>query len=277
MSTNNFFEAAYECLIESDLEQKISLVDQLQQNWEFSDFDFSPTEMVHRVPAAGRPSSPELVPPKDLPRRGLGTREGHAALIHSIAHIEFNAINLALDALYRFQNMPKAYYQDWLRVATEESYHFQMIREHLYHLGFEYGDFKAHNGLWLTTYETDHSPRIRMALVPRTLEARGLDVTPPMMKKLRAIGDKRGVEILKILLRDEIGHVEVGTRWFRYLCREEGLNPFDEFVTIVQNYFHGDLKGPFNFEARVEAGFSKEEIQWLKSIEQGFVERAETP
>lgn len=116
-----------------------------------------------------------------------------------------------------------------------------------------------------------------MALVPRTLEARGLDVTPPMMKKLRAIGDKRGVEILKILLRDEIGHVEVGTRWFRYLCREEGLNPFDEFVTIVQNYFHGDLRGPFNFEARVEAGFSKEEIQWLKSIEQGFVERAETP
>lgn len=276
MSTNNFFEAVYACLIESNLEQKISLVATLQQNWELSCFDFTPTPEIHRVPDAGRPERPELVPPKDLPRRGLGTREGHAALIHSIAHIEFNAVNLALDALYRFQNMPKSYYQDWLGVATEESYHFQMIREHLYHLGFEYGDFKAHNGLWVTTYETDHCPRVRMALVPRTLEARGLDVTVPMMKKLRAIGDKRGVEILKILLRDEIGHVEVGTRWFRYLCNVEGLNPFNEFVAIVQRYFHGDLRGPFNFEARAEAGFSEEEIRWLKSIEQGSVGRAET-
>ncbi|WP_051453393.1 ferritin-like domain-containing protein [Hydrogenovibrio kuenenii] len=269
MTEHNFFESAYACLIEKDLDRKISLVDQLQQGWEKGIYNFNPTQMIYRVSDAGRPALPELVPPKSLPKRRLGTPEGHAALIHSIAHIEFNAINLALDALYRFQTLPKAYYQDWLRVATEESYHFQMIREHLYHLGYEYGDFKAHNGLWVTTFETDHDPIVRMALVPRTLEARGLDVTPPMIKKLRAIGDKRGVEILKILLNDEIGHVEVGTRWFRYLCKEAGLNPFKEFVNIIESYFHGDLRGPFNFEARQEAGFSEEEIHWLKSIESG--------
>lgn len=265
----NFFETVYICLIETDVDAKVRLLDELQQGFEQNHYELSPTPEIHRVPDAGRPGLPELVPPKDLPRRGLGTKEGHAALIHSIAHIEFNAVNLALDALYRFQDLPQDYYRDWLRVATEESYHFQIIREHLFHLGFEYGDFKAHNGLWLTTYETDHDPLVRMALVPRTLEARGLDVTPPMIKKLRAIGDKRGVEILKILLRDEIGHVEVGTRWFRYLCTEANRNPFEEFVNIINTYFHGDLRGPFNFDARAEAGFSEEEIQWLKAIEAG--------
>lgn len=267
----NFFETVYLCLMEADVDKKIRQVDVLLQGWSDDTFSFDSTTEILRVSDAGRPDKPELVSPKALPRRRLGSQEGHAALIHSIAHIEFNAINLALDALYRFQSMPVEFYQDWLRVAAEESYHFQMIREHLYHLGFDYGDFKAHNGLWLTTYETDHDPMVRMALVPRTLEARGLDVTPPMIKKLRAIGDKRGVEILKILLRDETGHVEVGTRWFRYLCEQRQLNPFDTFVGIIQEYFHGDLRGPFNFEARKEAGFSEEELTWLKDIDRAMV------
>ncbi|MBD3775958.1 MAG: ferritin-like domain-containing protein, partial [Thiotrichales bacterium] len=198
--------------MENDLNTKVQLLSQLQEDWSQDRFDFTPTAEVIRIPDPGRPEKPQLVSPKALPKRGLGTPEGHASLMHSIAHIEFNAVNLALDAIYRFQNMPYEYYRDWLGVAGEESYHFQMVREHLNHLGYEYGDMPAHNGLWLTTYETDHDPLVRMALVPRTLEARGLDVTPPMIQKLRAIGDKRGVEILKILLRDEIGHVEVGTR-----------------------------------------------------------------
>lgn len=262
----NLFEAAYACLMEKDLAVKVQQLAQLQIDWSEDNFDFTPTETIVRVPDAGRPEKPQLVPARELPKRRLGSKEGHASLMHSIAHIEFNAVNLALDAIYRFQQMPYEYYRDWLGVAGEESYHFQMVREHLNSLGYEYGDMSAHDGLWMTTYETDHDPLIRMALVPRTLEARGLDVTPPMINKLRAIGDKRGVEILKILLRDEIGHVEVGTRWFRYLCQQRGLNPFNEFQSIIQNYFHGNLRGPFNFDARKQAGFSDDEIQWLKTL-----------
>ncbi|QKI88985.1 ferritin-like domain-containing protein [Thiomicrorhabdus xiamenensis] len=264
--SKNLFSTVLTCLQEADLNRKVKQLDQLLQDWTEDRFDITPTEEIIRIPDPGRPSKPELVSPKKLPRRGLGTTEGHAALMHSIAHIEFNAVNLALDAIYRFQEMPRQYYGDWLGVAGEESYHFQMVREHLFHLGYEYGDFPAHDGLWMTTYQTDHNPLVRMALVPRTLEARGLDVTPAMIQKLRAIGDKRGVEILKILLRDEIGHVEVGTRWFRYLCEQRGVNPFKTFQEIIEQYFHGDLRGPFNIEARREAGFSEQEIQWLESL-----------
>lgn len=262
----NLFNVVFECLVESDLDKKMQKLSQIQADWSEDNFDFTPTTEIARVPDAGRPEKPELVPPRELPRRRLGSKEGHASLMHSIAHIEFNAINLALDALYRFQTMPFEYYRDWLGVAGEEAYHFQMVREHLLTLGYEYGDMPAHDGLWMTTYETDHDILVRMALVPRTLEARGLDVTPPMINKLRTIGDKRGVEILKILLHDEVGHVEVGSRWFRYLCTERNLNPFSEFQTIVKKYFHGDLRGPFNFEARKAAGFSDEEIEWLKTL-----------
>lgn len=265
----NIFQAVYECLMESDLDKKVQQLSQLLEDLTADNFSFEKTEIIERINDPGRPLKPDLVAPKNLPKRRLGSTEGHAALMHSIAHIEFNAVNLALDAIYRFQDMPKKFYEDWLGVAGEESYHFQMIREHLMHLGFEYGDFPAHDGLWMTTYETDHDPMVRMALVPRTLEARGLDVTPPMINKLRAIGDKRGVEILKILLHDEIGHVEVGSRWFRKLCEARGLNPFVTFQEIIKNYYHGDLRGPFNYEAREQAGFCAEEIAWLKTLNGG--------
>ncbi len=267
---DSLFERTFACLMASSLDEKMALLSRLQEDWSNDRLRLKPTDTVVRVPDPGRPEKPELVPPRKLPKRRLGSREGHAALMHAIAHIEFNAVNLALDAVYRFQDMPRDYYFEWLGVACEEAYHFQIVREHLNQLGYEYGDFPAHNGLWLTTYETDHDPLVRMAMVPRTLEARGLDVTPGMMKKLRAIGDRRGVEILKILLRDEVGHVAVGTRWFRWLCAQRGLNPFTTFQAIVDEYFHGNLAGPFNYEARREAGFSEEEIEWLKSIEAGM-------
>lgn len=263
---HNLFQSVYDCLMERDIDRKMQQLSELLNLWSEQQFSFDKLDEIHRIAEPGRPEKPVLVSPKDLPRRRLGSEEGHAALMHSIAHIEFNAINLALDAVYRFQDMPEQYYGDWLGVAGEESFHFQMIREHLAHLGYEYGDFPAHNGLWQTTYETDHDPMVRMALVPRTLEARGLDVTPPMINKLRSIGDKRGVEILKILLRDEIGHVEVGTRWFRYLCEQQNLNPFQQFQHIIERYYHGDLNGPFNYEARQQAGFSDDEIAWLKTL-----------
>ena len=167
-----------------------------------------------------RPSRPQLVSPKELTRRGLGTKEGHAALIHSLCHIEFNAINLALDAVYRFRGMPESYYGDWWKVAKEEAYHFDLLRKHLSSLGYTYGDFVAHNGLWQAALDTAHDPLVRMALVPRVLEARGLDVTPGIMKRLQEMGDQRAVEILKIIHRDEIGHVAIGSRWFKFLCQQ---------------------------------------------------------
>ena len=162
---------------------------------------------------------------REVPRRSPFTPEGRAALLHAIAHIEFNAINLALDAAWRFAGMPRAYYLDWLRVAREEALHFRLLREHLRSLGHDYGDFDAHDGLWAMAEKTRDDVLARMALVPRTLEARGLDATPPMQAKLRRAGDARAVEILDIILRDEIGHVAIGNRWYRWLCARDGLDP----------------------------------------------------
>lgn len=264
----NLFESVFSCLQATELDEKMQLCQALQQNWALGVFDFTPlANPPVRIADPGRPLKPKLVNPKDLPKRRLGSPEGRIALMHAIAHIEFNAVNLALDAVYRFQTMPIAFFEDWIGVAAEECYHFQLIREHLANMGADYGDLPAHDGLWMTTYETDFDPMIRMALVPRTLEARGLDVTPAMISKLRALGDKRGVEILKILLRDEVGHVAVGTRWYRYLCEQRGLNPFTTFKDIVDTYYHGDLRGPFNYDARAEAGFCAQELDWLQSMD----------
>jgi uncharacterized ferritin-like protein (DUF455 family) len=155
----------------------------------------------------GRPARPALVSPANVPRRSLHTAQGRAALLHAVAHIECNAINLALDAIWRFERLPDACYRDWLRVASEEAHHFSLLAEHLATLGHAYGDFDAHDGLWSMVEKTKHDIVARMALVPRTLEARGLDATPPMQAKLAQAGDARAVEILGVILRDEVGHV----------------------------------------------------------------------
>jgi uncharacterized ferritin-like protein (DUF455 family) len=198
----------------------------------------------------------------------LHTPEGHAALIHSIAHIEFNAINLALDAVYRFRDMPDAYYDDWLRVADEEAYHFQLMRDHLRSLGYDYGDFDAHNGLWEMAVKTAHDPLVRMALVPRVLEARGLDVTPGIMKKLADRGDEAAVAILEIIFRDEVGHVEIGSRWFRYLCEQRNVEPEATFRGLFEEYMGAPVKGRaksgLHRDARLAAGFSENELDYLE-------------
>lgn len=215
----------------------------------------------------GRPERPQLVAPKELHRRSLHTPEGHAALIHAIAHIEFNAINLALDAVYRFRDMPQAYYDDWLQVADEEAYHFQLVRDHLNSLGYDYGDFDAHNGLWEMAQKTADDPLVRMALVPRVLEARGLDVTPGIMKKLADHGDTAAVAVLEIILRDEIGHVEIGTRWFRYLCDQRNIEPDATFRGLFEEYMGAAgsrVKGTLHRSARLAAGFSEDELNYLE-------------
>jgi uncharacterized ferritin-like protein (DUF455 family) len=213
----------------------------------------------------GRPDRPRLVPPKDVPTRSPFTLEGRCALLHAIAHIEFNAINLALDAVWRFPGLPTRYYRDWWRVAREEALHFTLLREHLVSLGSDYGAFDAHDGLWTMTQRTAHDLVARMALVPRTLEARGLDATPPLQAKFAKAGDARAVEILAIILRDEIGHVAIGNRWYRWACERDGLDPVALYPELVQRYAAPRLRPPFNDAARRAAGFSEAEVAFLTS------------
>jgi uncharacterized ferritin-like protein (DUF455 family) len=214
-------------------------------------------------PLPGRPTLPRLVPPQQVPRRTPFSIEGRAALMHAVAHIEFNAINLALDAVWRFASLPHDYYLDWWRVAAEEALHFGLVREHLRTLGHDYGDFDAHDGLWAMTEKTARDPIARMALVPRTLEARGLDATPPMQKKLAQAGDERAVAILDIILRDEVGHVAVGNHWYRWLCERAGLDPLAHYAVLARQHGAPRLKGPFNFDARARAGFTAAELAAL--------------
>jgi uncharacterized ferritin-like protein (DUF455 family) len=211
----------------------------------------------------GRPARPALLPPRQVPSRTPFTPEGRAALIHAIAHIEFNAINLALDAVFRFAGMPVAFYVDWLRVASEEALHFSLLREHLQGLGHDYGDFDAHDGLWLMTQRTADSVTARMALVPRTLEARGLDATPPLQAKFARAGDARAVEILGVILRDEVGHVAIGNRWYRWLCEREALDPVAHYAELARRYEAPKLRPPFNWPAREAAGFTPDEMAQL--------------
>jgi len=211
----------------------------------------------------GRPARPTLVSPVHVPRRSLHTRHGRAALLHAIAHIEFNAINLALDAVWRFANMPDDYYCDWARVAGEEAHHFTLLCEHLASLGHAYGDFDAHDGLWTMVEKTKHDIVSRMALVPRTLEARGLDATPPMQAKLAQAGDVRAVAILEVILRDEIGHVAIGNRWYRWLCERDGLDPIAHFEHLLAAHHAPRPRPPFNLDARRRAGFDAEELARL--------------
>ncbi len=211
----------------------------------------------------GRPARPLLVSPKAVPIRSVFTAEGRAALLHAITHIEFNAINLALDACWRFAGLPPAFYLDWLQVAGEEALHFTLLREHLNQLGADYGDFTAHDGLWTMAERTAHDVTARMALVPRTLEARGLDATPPLQAKLARAGDLRAADILGLILRDEIGHVAVGNRWYRWLCARDGVEPVAHYAVLARRHAAPRLRAPFNLDARRAAGFTRDEIDAL--------------
>jgi uncharacterized ferritin-like protein (DUF455 family) len=208
----------------------------------------------------GRPAKPELVPHTTIAQRSLATPEGRAAMIHSIAHIEFNAINLAMDITWRFAGMPDQFYQDWLRIASEEALHFTLLRDHLVSFGFDYGDFPAHNALWEMAEKTKADLLARISLVPRTLEARGLDATPAVKRRLIGAGDNAVGKILDIILRDEIGHVAVGNRWYQWLCARRNLPPAATFKALSERYGQSLPRAPFNLEARLAAGFSSDEL-----------------
>ena len=260
---SNLFESVRNAFLATDVERKLLLTRRAAaacRKGELKPGEFGESVAVE---CPGRPDLPTLVRAKYVPKRGFGTQEGLAIMMHAIAHIEFNAINLALDAVQRFDGMPEQFYADWLRIADEEAYHFELIRAHMRHLGADYGDYSAHNGLWEMCEKTAHDVLIRMALVPRVMEARGLDVTPAIQKKLAQVGDHNAVSLLDIILRDEIGHVKIGNRWFRYCCRERGLKPESIFFELLDEYYPKGLMGPFNLGAREKAGFSEHELELL--------------
>lgn len=266
MSKQELFNDVYQALSESEVAEKLCLTHGIRKRWLAGQYTVDANKLAHPVDIPGRPAKPELVKPRDLSKRGLGSAEGHGALIHAICHIEFNAINLALDAVYRFRGLPAEFYADWLQVADEEAYHFKMLQEHLQTLGYDYGDFPAHNGLWEMAQKTAHDPMVRMALVPRVLEARGLDVTPGIVAKLKGIDDRRAIEILDVIFRDEIGHVAIGSHWFDYICQQRGLDSETVFKELIDEYMEGQLKGPFHIQARQQGGFSDAEIAYLEGI-----------
>jgi uncharacterized ferritin-like protein (DUF455 family) len=257
----NLHAAARAALAEAGVEEKLTATERLYADWRAG--ALKPTSLVDADPLteAGRPERPRLALPKDMPRRDLNGPEGHAALIHALTHIEFTAVNLALDALYRFQDLPHDYYDDWLRVAAEEVSHFRLLRNHLRSLGRDYGDFPAHGGLWESAIQTRHDPLARMAVIPRYFEARGLDVTPGIQARLRGFGDRTGGDILDIVLRDEIGHVAAGDRWFRHLCAQRGLSADATYRELIDSLGLPRPRKPFNGPARLAAGFTAEEMQ----------------
>lgn len=257
------FEAAARCLALADPQEKCSAVEALAETVEHDHFDWDRSFPVHLIGPPGRPQRPELVDPVRVPRRRLGSAAGRAALIHAIAHIEFNAINLALDAAYRFRDMPDQYYLDWISVAVDEARHFNLLQTRLENLGHRYGDFPAHNGLWEMAEKTADSCLVRMALVPRVLEARGLDVTPGMIERLRGAGDTESIAALEVILAEEVRHVAVGSHWFNFCCAQEGKPPVETFLQLLRDHFGGFIRGPFNLKARSEAGFTAEEMDAL--------------
>lgn len=266
MKSNSFFEQIHQLLLSTCPSTKIqgtkALYYAFLDDSKLNDFDYPVMDKI----IAGNPSNLEMVDPKLVKRRSVQSVQGKAALIHAILHIEYNAINIALDAVYRFRNMPLDYYHDWLRVAAEEAYHYHLLEQYLQELGFQYGDFPAHGGLWEMVEKTGYDVLVRMALVPRLLEARGLDVTPEIAKRLKAAGDQKASEILQIIFQDELGHVAVGNRWYHYLCNQRNISPLQTFTDLLAKHAPTYLRRPFGVEARKKAGFQEDELALIHQL-----------
>jgi len=256
----NYFEQTRKCLETSTVEEKVSLSMSMQELLLQAHGEWKKIDNHTFTP--GWPEKPELVEPQHLPRRKLTTVEGQAAMIHSFAHIEFNAINLAWDIICRFQHMPIPFHHDWSKVAIEEAKHFSMLNSRLNDLGYTYGDFPAHDGLWRMAEETSDNILVRLAVIPRIYEARGLDVTPDLINRFSEIGDKQTVNILNVIYQDEIGHVKAGSEWFRYVCEQRKINAEEAFDKLFKQYAPRG-KNKLNESARRQAGFTDLEIQLI--------------
>lgn len=259
----SLFDEIFRVIMLEDISEKCQATKNLHDSLEqLKCSDPTPPELI---PKPGYPRLLEFVAPRKLKKRGIQNQEGRNILMHSIAHIEYNAINLALDAAYRFRGQPSTFYSDWIKVAADEAKHFGLVNDYLERNQCAYGDYPVHNGLWDMTSKTAHDIVARMALVPRVLEARGLDVSPSMISKLSSIGDNDAASILKVIYDDEIDHVRIGSTWFDYECRQRRLDPKETFFAMIDQYFVGELKGPFNVAARLKAGFNESELAQLSS------------
>lgn len=262
---NKLFEIAEACLHHPSIDEKLALTHHAKYLLENKLLNFDVDQKVQPISQVKFPGKPVLQAPRHMPKRKLTSPEGVIAFFHAIAHVEFMAIYLAWDLLYRFRGLPVQFYQDWLSVADEEAQHFELIRQHLRGLNVEYGDLPAHGGLWEHASATAGDLLARLALVPRCMEARGLDVTPAIIAKFTAQGDEAGVAILNRILTDEVKHVERGSYWFKFICNQEGLEPETQYQALISQYYNGGKpKGPFNREMRKIAGFSDLELDWLE-------------
>ncbi len=216
----------------------------------------------------GRPDKPELVPPRMMKKRSLHTEHGRIALMHALAHIELNAIDLALDIVARFaaKPIPRSFFDGWMKVADDEARHFTLLRNRLNDLGADYGDMPAHDGLWQSAHQTRNDLEARMAVVPLILEARGLDLTPSLLEKMIETGDHETAAILDVIYNDEKTHVAVGAKWFRFFCARNRIDPVARFQELVRTNFRGDLKPPFNDLARAEAGLTPSFYRTLSPV-----------
>jgi uncharacterized ferritin-like protein (DUF455 family) len=264
-SSSNIFEIAEACLYRIDIDEKLALTHHARQLMDEEKLSFDSTQPVLPIELIQFPNKPELLAPRNMPKRKLNSVQGLSAFFHAIAHIEFIAIYLAWDLLYRFRGLPEQFYRDWLRIADEEAQHFDLIRKHLQVMKAAYGDYPAHSGLWDHAKHTAYDLVARLALVPRCMEARGLDVTPTMIEKFKLHGDEASVALLTRILTDEVGHVERGSYWFQYVCQQKGIESERQYQQTLIEYYKGKKpKGPFNREMRIIAGFSNAELDWLE-------------
>jgi len=251
-------DGAARAILAADLSEKTSLAQDVARRWHERRLSLrSPLDTLAPL-RPGRPAKPELVPPTQVARRSLNSRRGRVALLHAIAHIELNAIDLALDIVARFASapMPQSFFDGWMQVAFEEAKHFNLVRQRLHALDADYGDMPAHDGLWQAAHDTRNDMTARLAVVPLILEARGLDVTPSLLVKMRAIGDHESAAVLEVIYEDEKKHVAIGAKWFRFICAREGKDPAQTFRLLVRANFRGGLKPPFNDLARAAAGLT---------------------
>ncbi len=256
---NNLAEAARRIVAEPDPMAKVALAQSAAAAWFGRRLSLGPLSSASPMPGRpGRPDRPLLLPPRAMPKRSAFDEAGRIALLHSLAHIELNAIDMTWDLIGRFHHcpMPRAYYDDWVRVGGEEASHFELIHRRLAELGAAYGDLPAHDGLWQAAQATGASLLARLAVVPLVLEARGLDVSPSIIANLERAGDEPTAAVLGIIYRDEKGHVAIGARWFRYMCETANLPLEPTFQSLVRQHFRGPIKPPFNDRARAEAGLT---------------------
>ena len=256
--TTTLAQMAVEVLTTADGRAKTALGRRHAAAWRDARAAGAPLPLGRAQPPArpARPDAPELLAPRDVPRRRPGTLAGRIALLHAVAHIELNAVDLHWDIIARFTDtrMPMGFYDDWVKAADEEAKHFNLICDCLEALGSHYGALPAHAGMWRAAEDTADDLLGRLAVVPMVLEARGLDVTPGMIEIFRKAGDAQALDALSVIYGEEVAHVAYGSKWFHFLCGRQDIDPKEVFHDLVRRYFHGALKPPFNEEKRAEAG-----------------------